>query len=156
MEIKEYNGSILESKAQIIVHQVNCQAAMGSGVAKCIKDKWPIVYDEYMNFCHFDRKWELLGEINIVKVSNKQAVCNLFGQYNYGYDNKRYTSYDGLCDGFEKLKSFCQKYSLKSIAVPVNIGCGLGGGNWNIVNTIITETFKDTDVIIEFWKYETK
>jgi hypothetical protein len=44
---------------------------------------------------------------------------------------------------------------LKSIAVPVNIGCGLGGGNWNIVNTIITETFKDTDVIIEFWKYET-
>lgn len=40
-------GDLLSSKG-IIVHGVNSQGVMGSGVAKQIKDKWPEAYGSYM------------------------------------------------------------------------------------------------------------
>ena len=45
-------GSLLEADADIICHQVNCQGAMGAGVAKQIADKWPNVKKEYVKFCN--------------------------------------------------------------------------------------------------------
>ena len=40
-------GDITNSKANYICHQVNCQGAMNSGVAKAIREKWPRVYKAY-------------------------------------------------------------------------------------------------------------
>lgn len=151
--IESENKSLLDSDCQILVHQVNCQGVMGSGIAKRIREKYPIVYDEYIKFYNsFERKYDLLGKISIVKVSNKQAVCNLFGQYNYGY-NMRYTQYDAVVSGFENLRDFCISKGVRSIAIPVYMGCTLAGGNWAIYKTIILETFKNTDIEIEFCKY---
>ena len=151
--IESENKSLLDSNCQILVHQVNCQGVMGSGIAKRIRDEYPIVYNEYVKFCNnFERKYDLLGQISIVKISNKQAVCNLFGQYNYGH-NMRYTKYDAVIEGFETLRNFCISKGVKSIAIPVNMGCTLAGGNWTIYKTIILETFKNTDIEIEFCKY---
>lgn len=145
--------NLFDSKANFLVHQVNCQGVMGSGIAKRIRDEYPVVYDEYVRFCNsFEKKYNLLGQISIVKISNKQAVCNLFGQYNYGH-NMRYTKYDAVVNGFENLRDFCISKGVKSIAIPVNMGCTLAGGNWIIYKTIILETFKDTDIEIEFCKY---
>lgn len=157
MEIKNYFGSILDSNAQILVHQVNCAGRMGSGIAKTIREAYPIVYQEYRDFYSQNKEIsKLLGSINIVKVSNKRAVCNLFGQIYYGYDGKRYTSYDALTNAFEKLRDFCSEYGLKKIAIPKNMGCGLGGGNWAIVSAIIFETFKETNLEIEIWELSEK
>ena len=50
MEIKYFDGDVLTSTAPIIMHQVNCKGSMNSGVAKAIKEKWPVVYDEYLRF----------------------------------------------------------------------------------------------------------
>ena len=157
MEIVNYDGSLLDSKAQILVHQVNCAARMASGIAKTIRESYPVVYEEYMQYCKkFANPRMRLGDINIVKVSRKQAVCNLFGQLQYGYDGKRYTSYDAVTQGLEKLRDFCIEKGVKSIAIPYNMGCGLGGGKWNIVWMIILETFNDTNMTVEIWKYDGK
>lgn len=151
--IESENKSLLDSDCQILVHQVNCMGVMGSGIAKAIRNKYPIVYDEYIKFCKsFEKKYDLLGQIFIVKVSNKQAICNLFGQYTYGH-NKRYTQYDAVVNGFENLRNFCIDKGIKNIAIPVNMGCTLAGGNWIVYKTIILETFKNTDIEIEFCKY---
>ena len=154
MEIKNYTGSLLDSKAQILVHQVNCQGRMGSGIAKTIRETYPMVYNEYMGKCGESSKPNiLLGDIDIVKVSRKQAVCNLFGQLQYGYDGQRYTSYDAVSDALEKLRDFCVEKGVKSIAFPKNMGCGLGGGKWGVVAMLILETFEKTDLLIELWEY---
>ena len=50
MEIKNYIGSLLDSKAQILVHQVNCTGRMASGIAKTIRETYPVVYDGYMEY----------------------------------------------------------------------------------------------------------
>ena len=96
MQIKNINGNLLDSTAEFIVHQVNCLGVMGSGVARAIRDKWPVVYDEYSKLFQNTAEWtsHLLGKIQIIKISDTQSVVNLFAQSNYGYDGRRYTSYD--------------------------------------------------------------
>ena len=42
---------IFDSGADIICHQVNCQGVMGSGLAKQIRERYPIVYEEYKKWC---------------------------------------------------------------------------------------------------------
>lgn len=151
--IESKNKSLLDSDCQILVHQVNCQGVMGSGIAKAIRDKWSVVYEEYAKFCrNHDTKQTLLGQIHIVKFSDKQAVCNLFGQFGFSRTH-RDTDYDAVVDGFERLRDFCVAKGVKTIALPVNMGCGLGGGNWAVYKTIILETFKDTEITIEFCEY---
>ena len=51
MGAMKLDGNLLDSNADIIIHQVNCQGAMNSGVAKAIREKWPIVFDKYSKLC---------------------------------------------------------------------------------------------------------
>ena len=40
-------GNLLESDCDYICQQVNCQGKMNSGIAKQIREKWPVVYQNY-------------------------------------------------------------------------------------------------------------
>ena len=135
--IKYHNGDITTVESGIIVHQVNCQGVMGSGVAKAIRNKYPFVYESYNYMCKSYSEEYLLGKANIVPVSNDLEVINLFGQLNYGKDGKRYTSYDALDNAFNEISNVYHG-DIFDFHFPL-IGCGLGGGNWNIVYNIILE-----------------
>ena len=41
-------GDLLESECDYICHQVNCMGKMNSGIAKQIREKWPIVFQNYI------------------------------------------------------------------------------------------------------------
>ena len=43
---------LFESGADMICHQVNCMGVMGSGVAKQVKERYPKVFEEYVNWCN--------------------------------------------------------------------------------------------------------
>jgi len=151
--IKVVIGDLLEAEENILVHQVNAQGKMGSGIAKQIRTKYPKVYEEYKAFCDNKAPQELIGKLQAVNVDGGKIVINLFGQYDYGYDGERYTSYDALYDGLEHIKKVAKENKL-SVAVPHSIGCGLGGANWSIVYKIIEEIFEDYEVTI--YKLEEK
>lgn len=156
------NSDITNSKSDIICHQVNCQGKMGSGVAKAIKEKFPSAYRMYM------QKFEgtgnssvifkaLMGSVQYVRIPDNernnwgdQYVANMFAQFYYGYDGKRYTDYDAFYNCLEDIKRFAKEHSIvSSIAFPYRIGCDRGGANWNIILTMIEEVFKDLDIKIE-------
>lgn len=131
-------------KIDYIVHQVNCQGKMGSGVAKRIKEEYPIVYKEYLKKCAAATPQDVYTTIQIIPLSKKEVTldwephcCNFFSQFDYGYDGKRYTSYDAFWICLNRLKSCVPKG--KSIAFPAKIGCGLGGANWAIILQMIIE-----------------
>ena len=42
----------------------------------------------------------------------------------------------------------------KIVYIPYKIGCGLAGGNWNIVEKMIYEVFDNTNVTCFICKYE--
>ena len=127
-------GDLLASDCNYICHQVNCQARMGSGIAKSIREKWPAVYDMYMQVA----KPDCLGSIQTVFICGNipiQGVINMFAQENYGYDGRRYTSYDAFWSCLGQIKEFAPKGS--KIGFPYCIGCGLGGANWKVISAMI-------------------
>ena len=149
--IETIKGDITWSKADYICHQVNCQGKMNSGVAKAIREKWPKVYEEYSKLMHL----EMLGHIQTVYLGEEnghsKSVINMFAQYTYGYDGRRYTSYDAFWTCLGEIHARVPKG--KTIAFPRYIGCVRGGAKWNIIYTMICEAL-DEDYNIEFWDYD--
>ena len=156
------NGNLLDADVEYICHQVNCQGRMGSGIAKSIRERWPVVYDEYRaKFDEMEEKlievcgsWEsqvdvsdvLLGDVQLVRVGDNKTVVNLFAQQYYGYDGKRYTSYDAFWTCLGKMRETVPVGA--KIGFPDHIGCGLGGANWEVILTMIEEALNGYDVYI--------
>jgi O-acetyl-ADP-ribose deacetylase (regulator of RNase III) len=133
-------GNLLDSDCDYICHQVNCQGVMGSGIARQIRERWPEVYESYRDFyenCIW-RKQNMLGKVDFAPIYNsRQMVVNMFAQDNCGYDGARYTSYDAFATALHNIDYCVQQRS--TIGFPKNIGCGLGGGNWNVISALIEE-----------------
>jgi O-acetyl-ADP-ribose deacetylase (regulator of RNase III) len=115
----------------IICHQVNCQRVMGSGLALQIRTKWPHVFDAYSQ----KRRWEL-GDCQIVTVGDNQYVANLAGQRTYGEGLR--TNYGALEYALDQAYDFTEANELV-LYIPHSLGCGLAGGNWEMVLDIIAK-----------------
>lgn len=167
MSIHFVKGDMLEAKLDYYCHQVNCQGRMASGIAKSIKTKWHRVYDDYIAKCdsirnkviemcgdwesHIDVSEVLLGDIQLVPVDVDKTVINMFAQQYYGYDGKRYTSYDGFWSCLGKIRE--QIPCGSKIGFPDHIGCGLGGANWEVIKTMIWEALSE-DYEVYIYKLE--
>lgn len=137
-------GDITETTIRNIAHGVNCQNAMGSGVAKALFTKWPEVkkqYHEYidkqksMNFTDIS----LLGTIQAVGMAGDDKwVFNCFTQRFYGRDSIKYVNYEAIYECFKTIA----KTGIGELAIP-KIGCGLANGNWGIVEQIINDAVGD-------------
>lgn len=144
MGIHYKTGNLLDAPVDYICHQVNCQGRMGSGIAKQIRERWPIVYERYLTLYNtkgIDVRYELLGEIQVVNVESNRNIVNMFGQESYGYDGRRYTSYDAFWACLGKIKEQVPKGS--KIGFPYKIGCGLGGANWPVIFQMIMEVLEE-------------
>ena len=147
--VKCVKGNLLDSDCTYICHQVNCQGAMGSGIAKQIRERWPEVFSSYRSYYmrFLGNTSSLLGNIWGVKINDTQWVVNMFSQDNFGYDGSRFTSYDAFAECLIAMRDRFSKG--KTIGFPKNIGCGLGGGNWKVISALIEEILgKDFDVYI--------
>lgn len=126
---------ITDVTSGIIAHQVNCTNHIGSGVAKAIITKWPIVKVKYHEWCNLRTPDELIGTIQLISISDDLIVANCFSQRDKGYDGKLYTDYSSI----RKCLGSLSKLKLSPLYIPYKMGCGLGGGNWNIVCDILIE-----------------
>jgi O-acetyl-ADP-ribose deacetylase (regulator of RNase III) len=169
-------GNLLESDCDYICHQVNCQGKMNSGIAKSIRDKWPIVYNNYMTKYNETEKYllaacgrfevcpdvseVLLGDIQLVCLWDNyhatdfhQSVINMFAQQHFGYDGRRYTSYDAFWSCLGKIKDIVPVG--KKIGFPGRIGCVRGGANWDVIYEMINQVLgQDYEVYIYFLEGE--
>lgn len=137
--MKIISGNILEIKSGIIVHQVNCQYKMGAGLAAQIRKKYPKHYNDFI-----DMKPEL-GNIVATKINKELFVVGIYGQYYYGRIGM-YTDYLALKNGLEKVSYLMNKTNL-DVFIPYKIGCGLAGGNWDIVKQIIENTIPNCYIV---------
>lgn len=149
--ITHINCDILDFPADIVAHQVNCMGKFNAGLAKQIKSKYPEaarVYFDFVRDTPKNKRDRLLGRCCIAWLDGEacgtnddKMIAHLFGQYDYGTD-KCYTNYVALEEALVNLKNFATMFNY-SIAIPYGIGCGLGGGNWDEVDAIITKVFAD-------------
>lgn len=147
--IKIIEDDILNSKSDIIAHQVNCKNVMNSGVAKTLRNTYPQIYNSYSKYCSI-YKSKLLGSIQLVKISEQLIICNMFAQDGYGRD-KQYTNIDAFKLCLTKLKKYAEDNN-KTISLPYMIGCDRGGANWNEVYSIIEDLFKESTIELTLYK----
>lgn len=141
-----HTGNLMQSTAEYICHQVNCRGVMGSGIAKQIKEKYPEVFHSYYELCRSSSPEELLGTAQIVKVSPRQCVVNLFGQDKFGRSGGPFTDLHALREACDKVAKAAGETSI--VAMPYRIGCGLGGGDWGAVMDMLVDVFSRNTVIL--------
>lgn len=157
--IKLVDGNILHASEHIIAHQVNGLGIMGGGLAKQIRDAYPQVYQAYRAFVrNYPTPKSLLGLNYMVTESGlpvqtfdktnpkSKIIANLFGQARISRTVKQ-TDESALRASLEHLVAYAKLHNL-SVALPHNIGCGLGGGNWDEILDIIRDVFHDYPVTI--------
>ena len=97
----------------------------------------------------------MLGDIMFVNVNDYEpkswpqtpVVVNMFAQEHYGYDGKRYTSYDAFWSCLGHIRETVPKGS--KISFPYKIGSDRGGANWDVIYTMITAALgNDYDIEI--------
>ena len=142
-------GCLIEAfkrgEVDVLAHQVNCQGKMNSGIAKAIREEWPEHYEDYMSECERHNNFKLtpLGTEVYTDVSTPKGtgrIVGLFSQDRYGYDGQRYTNYNALALSLYHTCLQAERGSL--IGIPFKLGCDRGGGNWDFVSELITDTEK--------------
>jgi O-acetyl-ADP-ribose deacetylase (regulator of RNase III) len=137
--MEEVIKDILTVERGIICHQANCIGAMGAGLAKSIRDLWPHIYDDYYKAVK-NQEFNM-GDCRIAQAAPGVFVAHLAGQQGIGY-RKKQTDYHSLRKAFRNLRRQINgSYVLlrMPIYIPYGIGCGLGGGDWEVVRKIIEE-----------------
>lgn len=165
MTVKIVEGDLLDAfdrgEVNVIAHVTNCMGVMGSGIARSIKLRYPLVYKEYQQHLDASRKWVggPEGTINYTNLGYHQdgwrykKVYNLYAQYNYGRDY-RHLNYGALSKCLTVMSYGLTKASELSvqdydvIGFPFRMGSDRAGGDWDIVLEMINFHFRDNEVII--------
>ena len=139
-KITQVNGNILNITKGLIVHGCNAQGVMGSGVAKSISDRYPLIKESYLEW--YENYGLELGEVQYVQVSDGLVIANAITQLNYGRDKSvLYADYDAIRTSFINVNRFAARMNL-DINYPL-LGCGLANGKWPVVKDIIENELRD-------------
>lgn len=155
------HGDILSLTKGIIVHGCNAQGKYQSGVAGQIREKYPAAYEAYYNtYIAQGHKLEL-GQIIPVWVTEDLCIINAITQQFYGRDGKRYVSYDAVASAFASVVEYwcdymCDNDAEETLIHFPQIGAGLGGGDWNQIQSIIEQALFDhmKNIPGVLWIYE--
>jgi len=140
-------GDLLDAKEDLIVHQVNC-VSKGTchGLAKQLFTKFP------QSDCYSRRAangipgtTEILGR-----------VASLTGQFGSGDSKTAADSHEQREKWFKKaledLASQGKAKGIKSVAMPWQIGCGIGGGNWDKYKALVEEFSASSGIKVKFYQ----
>ena len=137
--IKHTTGDIFKSKCIPIV-TVNCVGAMGAGIAKTCRLKYPKTYQHYKRKC-------LAGEYQPGQpvLTNVERPLLLFPTKK---DWRNPSKYAWIKDGLERIANNADR--VESLAIPP-LGCGHGGLNWHKVLPMIERNIAPLDKYFEIY-----
>lgn len=141
---KEVKGDLIEMTKEgafdVICHGANCLKNMEAGIAKLIKTNFIRAYITDRDDMRLSR--QRLGDLSYsYDIDSDTYVVNLYTQY-YGGKN---LDYEALTLSLRKLAMVFNEDT--HIGLPM-IGCGIAGGDWDRVKSIIKEELKEYKVTI--------
>ena len=160
--MKIINKNIIEAANQeefdVIVHGCNCFCVQGGGVAFYMNKEFNTLSFEmekdvykgdinklgtidYEYLSYEDDRWVKYPDENGRWVTKRLVVVNAYTQYNYGTDSIK-LDYSALRLCFKKINKL---FPNSVIGMP-KIGCGLAGGDWEVVERIINQDLTDCTV----------
>ncbi len=134
--------------AKIICHICNDKGRWGAGFVLALSRKWMNPEQSYLN-----KEQYALGDTTFVSVEEGVAVCNMIAQHDtqYSEDGLPPVRYGALYMCLDRVAKFAAATNA-SVHMPL-IGCGLAGGHWPVVKSIIDETLlaAGIDVYVYLW-----
>lgn len=126
-----------------ILHICNNKGGWGAGFVLALSKCWG---EPEMRFRQVP-PGPTLGKTQFVTVSPDITVVNMFAQDGYrSAASPRPLDYNALLTCLSKVEQRA-KQDNASIHMP-RIGCGLAGGDWNLVEKVIRTTLTDLDVVV--------
>ena len=160
--ITQIDGNITQVNTKYIAHQCNCISQHAFGLARILFKvfPWCNIYSGRVPVGHEDFHPDCPGAISIHGNGEDQRyIINMLGQLWPGkpkYLKDRTDGYRAREEYFKLcIKEITQIEDLESIAFPVNIGCGVAGGNWKKYKKLIEAFAKarsDVEVILVNFK----
>ena len=132
-----------DTDLKIIAHGCNNVGAWGAGFVLALSRKWDAPEESYKEL-DFDTLEG--GETQLVKCEPGIYVANIITQT---FHTSHPVRYDWLRLGFQRLDYFARTTTLSTSIHMPRIGCGLGGGRWSVVESLIREYFSsETDITV--------
>ena len=130
----------------VIIHGCNCFNIMGGGIAKSIKDRYPLAYDIDCRTTRGDKF--KLGKYSLANINDKFKIVNAYTQYNLRTASESVFEYEKFEQILNTLKNVFPEDT--RFGLPL-IGCGLAGGNKERIIAIIEAFAEERDVtLVEF------
>ena len=143
---KDLIKAFKENEINVLIQQCNVFHTQNAGLAKNIRQEYPEILNVDLATPYGDKN--KLGTFSYItperkNISQTGYIINLYGQYSYGKGLQ--TDYDAQRKGFKSIVEFLNNrgpVDTIKIGLPL-IGCGLAGGDWNVVQQIIQEELVD-------------
>lgn len=150
MNITYKNGDATspENKGnKIIVHVCNDIGAWGKGFVMAISKRWKEPERRYRDWFKTKDNFAL-GQVQFVQVEDELWVANLIGQHKINKDEKGNAPirYEAILSGLDKLGLFALENNA-TVHMP-RIGCGLAGGTWDRIETLIQATLIEKNILV--------
>lgn len=137
-------GNIFDSSSKTLVNTVNCVGIMGKGIALDFKNRYPLMFKEYVQLCK-------AGE---VKPGQPYYYSDLCGTSIINFPTKDHwrssSKLSYILKGLNWFRENYEELGITSIAFPP-LGCGNGGLTWSIVGPLMYAKLVDLPIDIEIY-----
>jgi hypothetical protein len=138
---RELKGDVTSPHgAGLILQVVNDVGAYGAGVSGSIGKRWSKVPTEYRRLAQSGSKEFTLGHVQFIYIDPDFEVANLIAQKGLkAAGNPQPLQYDVFVECLKKVAHYAKDNKHKRIHVPYQIGCGLAGGDWEVVEKMLID-----------------
>lgn len=144
-------GNILKAKTTAIVNPINCQGAMGAGLALQFRNTFPDNYRAYRLAC-VSKEIES-GRMFVFERENPEDGPRIIVNFPTKVHWRDKSRLEDIRIGLDALVEEVQRLGIRSIAIPP-LGCGLGGLEWSEVKPLIFDAFSRCAVDVRVLVYE--
>ena len=156
--VKIIDGNLLDFPNGIdyIAHSCNTQNIMGGGIARQIKNRYPLAYEADCFAMYEDDN--VLGDYSfaVINPTQTKGIYNMYTQDKIG--GTRAVNYEAfyvaltkVADTIEWEDDVDKKTSV--FGLPWMISCGLAGGSWNVIFSMINDILIDRNFKTYIVKY---
>ena len=162
MPISIMEGNMLNAEDRILLRVCNCYGVWGAGIAPQIKEKWSEAHEPHVEYCKsMNHEWKLMaGQVQFSSTDDGKLIGNMFAmpvRRDIEGTVQVFRSFDhwAFAACLNKVSKHCLDIDdeIPTISIPYGIGCGLAGGNINVVNQLILDWSNYHNVNINLWVY---
>ena len=135
-------GDLFASKAQTLVNTVNCVGVMGKGIALEFKDRFPDMYDDYVQRCKAGKV--RLGQPYLFRRVTPPWILNFPTKDHW----RSVARLQDIVRGLEYLERHYREWEITSLAVPP-LGCGQGQLEWRVVGPTLYRHLQRLGIPVE-------